>query len=550
MRFLDTHISYGFLFLSLCSSTMADGFRPDSELSAAFIDDVKTAEIVVFPTIVRDPYISRYSADSRDLVVEFLQNSGLGKAQAADTQFDLDQPEGRSQWEMFEESMRVIGEQVADSEIKADYIIVLEVLFPPSRPGVTEVFGIHIYILTPGGENAFSFLLNSHHKSFSDASLHTSKDNAKSKEKLAIESTKVAIQELGAQITKARECAARLSDIVTTRVQSGVIDDFESGLPVGSDDFQIPLGFSTFNGNRSEARISTTAEHPPMPLEAAGNTVLKLDMDVRSWAGVLHRFENDTVDQWINYNWSGAEELGFWLYGNNSGTTLVIDVLDNRDRCSTVDDAERYSFEFVDNFSGWKLLSIPFEVMLRKDIGNDAPNDGLGLSAVHGWGLAALKTDGELTYFIDDVTVRPVQLYENVPQGLSREDDVWSPTNELPMYGESEKTQWQKEADEEFLATILPRFDGDREAAAEHFARTGWNFYYEGKKSAAIKRFNQAWLLNPANRNALWGFGVISRERGKLESAAGFYEMAVDIGPENSKLRKEYEQLRSYVHRE
>ncbi len=389
MRFLGTHFSYGFLFLSLCSSTMADGFRPDSDISAAFVNDATSAEI-----------------------------------------------------------------------------------------------------------------------------------------------------------SKARECAARVSNVVTTKFQSGVIDDFESGLPGGSDEFRVPLGFSTFNGNRSNARISTTAEHPPMPVEAAGNTVLKLDLDVRSWAGVLHSFENDVVDQWINYNWGGAQELGFWLYGNDSGTTLVIDVLDNRNRCSTVDDAERYSYEFVDNFSGWKLIAIPFEVMVRKEIGNGAPNDGLGLSAVHGWGLAALRTDGEITYFIDDVTVHPVSLYESVPEGLSRESDVWSPINELPMYGEYEKTEWQKEVDEQFFARVLPRFDADREAAAEYFARIGWNFYGEGKKSAAIMRFNQAWLLNPENQHALWGFAVISMERGKLESAIRFYEMAVDISPENSKLREEYEHVR------
>lgn len=113
--------------------------------------------------------------------------------------------------------------------------------------------------------------------------------------------------------------------------------------------------------------------------------------------------------------------------------------------------------------------------MLRKEIGNSAPNDGLGLSTVHGWGLAALQTSGEITYFIDDVALRRIPLFESVPAGLSREEDVWSPTNELPMYGEHEKTEGQKEADEQFLATVLPDFDGDREAAAEQFACAGWN---------------------------------------------------------------------------
>jgi hypothetical protein len=537
----------GIAFIFLYMSAMADGYRPASDLATAFVNEVATADIVVFPTIVRDPYISRYSTASRDLVIEFLEKNGLGRARAAESQFYLGKLQRQPQLELFEDSIRTIGQQLASSQIVADYVMALEVLVPPSREGGTEVFGIHVYILKPDGENAFSFLLNSHHESFSRAELHTRKGTAKSKEQLAVESTKVATQALDEQMSSARECAARSSDKVPTKVQSGVVDDFDSSLRRGSDRYGNLLGFSTFNGKRSSAKVSTTAEHPPLPVEAAGNSVLKLDLDVKSWAGVLHSFENDRVDQWINYDWRDAKELSFWLYGNDSGTRLVVDVLDNRNRCSTVDDAERYSYEFVDNFSGWKLLSIPFEVMVRKEIGNSAPNDRLGLSTVHGWGFAALQTGGKITYFIDDVSLRHTPLFESTPAGLSRESDVWSPINELPMYGEYEKTEWQKDANEQFFATVLPRFDADREAAAEYFARIGWNFYYEGKQSAAIKRFNQAWLLHPDNQNALWGFAAISRERDKTNSAIGFYELALENGPENPKLREEYYQVRRTV---
>ncbi|MDH3806909.1 MAG: hypothetical protein OEU90_15760, partial [Gammaproteobacteria bacterium] len=508
----------GIALIYIHASAMADGYRPDSDLATGFVNEVRTAEIVVFPTIIRDPYISRFSTASRDLVIQFLEKNSLGNARAADMQFYLGKPQRQSQFKTFDDSIRTIGEQLGSSQLAADYVMVMEVLLPPSRKGVTEVFGIHVYVLKQDGQNVFSFLLNSHHESFSKAKLRTGKMTAKGKEKLAIKSTKIAMQALDEQISRAGECVARSSDKVPTKVQSGVVDNFESGLPSGSDGYGVPLGFSTFNGKRSSAIISTTAEHPALPVETPGNTVLKLDLDVRSWAGVLHSFENDTVGRWINYDWSDAQELSFWLYGNDSGTTLVIDVLDNRNRCSTVDDAERYSYEFVDNFSGWKLFAIPFEVMVRKEIGNGAPNDGLGLSAVHGWGFATLQTGGAVTFYIDDVTLRLRPLLENVPEGLSRENDVWSPVNELPMYGEYEKTEWQKQVDEQFFDTVLPDFGGDREAAAEQFARIGWNCYYEGKKSTAIKRFNQAWLLHPDNQNALWGFAVISRERGKMEA--------------------------------
>jgi tetratricopeptide (TPR) repeat protein len=182
--------------------------------------------------------------------------------------------------------------------------------------------------------------------------------------------------------------------------------------------------------------------------------------------------------------------------------------------------------------------------MGRKEIWNGAPNDGLGLSSVHGWALAALRTQGEITFFVDDVRLRREPLMENVPAGLSRETDIWVPVNELPMFGGYEPTGWQRKANEQFLSMVLPGFHGDHEAAAEHFAQTGWNFYYQDDKIVAIKRFNQAWLLDPDNQFALWGFAVISRERGKTDAALRFYRMAVDAGPAHPALKEEYESLR------
>ena len=112
------------------------------------------------------------------------------------------------------------------------------------------------------------------------------------------------------------------------------------------------------------------------------------------------------------------------------------------------------------------------------------------------------------------------------------------------MYGGFSKTAGQQQADEEFLATVLPRFDDNRTVAAERFARMGWNLYYQDNRSSAIKRFNQAWLLDAGNQHALWGFAVISRDRGKRSDALRYYEMALAKGVEQAKLREEYEQLR------
>lgn len=185
-----------------------------------------------------------------------------------------------------------------------------------------------------------------------------------------------------------------------------VVDDFESGLPTGKDANNISVGFVTFNDPNSSVAISTTAAPPaPIPGAASPNTVLKMDLNVVSYAGFVHNFENATADAWVPQDWSAYEGLSFWLYGNNSGTTMFVDVLDNRNPGSTTDDAERWSIDIPDNFSGWQQIHIPFASMHRKEIGNGAPNDGFGLTEVYGWALGTITTPAPQTYYVDDAEV-------------------------------------------------------------------------------------------------------------------------------------------------
>jgi beta-glucanase (GH16 family) len=185
-----------------------------------------------------------------------------------------------------------------------------------------------------------------------------------------------------------------------------VIDDFETGLPSGTDGDGVGIGFITFNDPNSSVTISTTAAPPvPVPGSADPNNVLKMDLNVVSYAGFVHNFENAAVDTWVSQDWSAYEGISFWLYGNNSGTTMFVDVLDNRNPGSTRDDAERWSIDIPDNFSGWQEIKIPFASMHRKEIGNGAPNDGFGLTEVHGWALGTITTPAPQTYYVDNAMV-------------------------------------------------------------------------------------------------------------------------------------------------
>ena len=200
-------------------------------------------------------------------------------------------------------------------------------------------------------------------------------------------------------------------DDVALVVRTTVIDDFESGLPSGVDVDGIPIGFYTWGDdwNGTTVGISTVTVPDTDPLALPGqtgdNALLQVDSNVVSWGGLTHHFENETVDTWVPQDWSSYEGISFWLYGNNSGTTVLFEVQDNRNPGSTTDDTEIWNYTFADDFAGWQHFAIPFSEFARKDIGNGAPNDGFNLTEVHGWAFGSLNTGGPITYYLDHVTI-------------------------------------------------------------------------------------------------------------------------------------------------
>jgi len=180
------------------------------------------------------------------------------------------------------------------------------------------------------------------------------------------------------------------------------IDDFESGLPSGVDGNGTSIGFSTFSDG-SPVSISITDDPPALvPDEDGDNNVLVVTANVSLFAGFIHAFENSAVDTWTPMDWTAFDAFSFYLYGQNTGTGLFIDILDNRNPGSVVDDAERFTYLLVDDFSGWRKITVWFAELDRKEIGNGAPNDDLGLTDVHGWAFGILETSGEVTYYIDN----------------------------------------------------------------------------------------------------------------------------------------------------
>ncbi len=190
-----------------------------------------------------------------------------------------------------------------------------------------------------------------------------------------------------------------------------VVDDFEAPLAAGSAG-AVPIGFFVAQDPKSTTSFTRGTTPPePVPGSAAGNSVLQTTFTVSSYGVVLHAFEDPTVTKWLSQDWSASAGLQLSLYGTASGTDLFVDVLDNRNPGSVVDDAERWTATFKDSFTGWQVIQLPFADMTRKEVGNGAPNDGFGLTEVHAWALGALTTTGPLTLFADDVA-----LYGTAPE--------------------------------------------------------------------------------------------------------------------------------------
>jgi hypothetical protein len=183
------------------------GFRPSSAQAGAFVKAAGSAPIAVFPTVVRNKNIgggTSYDRASQKEIVRLLKDNGLGGGEALEREIDAGKLEGKSQWELFQAGMNTFGKEVAKAKVQSDYALVVEVLIPPAQSKGVAVWGIHCYVLDREGANAFSFLLNSHHKLFVDAALKTQDRSAKGQEKLIAGAVRTALKAFKQQVEGAR----------------------------------------------------------------------------------------------------------------------------------------------------------------------------------------------------------------------------------------------------------------------------------------------------------------------------------------------------------
>lgn len=112
-------------------------------------------------------------------------------------------------------------------------------------------------------------------------------------------------------------------------------------------------------------------------------------------------------------------------------------------------------------------------------------------------------------------------------------------SNEQPRYAGLTKTAAYLEADEQFLAQALRTY-GTAQAAMQAHVNFGWHYLATNQAPTAIKRFNQAWLLDSTAADVYYGFSAYLRQQGQPEEAEQFRQLGQRHDKGNEALLKYY----------
>ena len=98
--------------------------------------------------------------------------------------------------------------------------------------------------------------------------------------------------------------------------------------------------------------------------------------------------------------------------------------------------------------------------------------------------------------------------------------------NEQPMFGNQPKTPEMARADAQFIAAA-EKYGYTHAQGSDKSVQLGWQYFFDKKDIAtAMKRFNQAWLLDPDNGDAFHGFAVLvmARDHDAVQADALFQQ--------------------------
>ena len=128
------------------------------------------------------------------------------------------------------------------------------------------------------------------------------------------------------------------------------------------------------------------------------------------------------------------------------------------------------------------------------------------------------------------VAILATVLYMALSISLRAEGQI--PIDQVPMYGGMDRSAIPelKAGDEKLIADTTSQF-GTRQKASAAFVNNGFAYYQRDDLANAMRRFNQAWLLDPSNPEVFAGFGSVLHDQGKNCEAMQMMEKALALNP-------------------
>ena len=108
---------------------------------------------------------------------------------------------------------------------------------------------------------------------------------------------------------------------------------------------------------------------------------------------------------------------------------------------------------------------------------------------------------------------------------FSCESSGQKPDNTKPMYGEVAKSEDYLKIDTDFKNESLEQFKTVDSAVSVQISQA-WRHYYHNDLKTAMKRFNQAWLLNPEFPDSYFGFAALLASEGNVSESQRFFKLA------------------------
>lgn len=277
-------------------------YRPYSENAAAFLEALKTDTIAIYPSIVRTTEETTYSAESQKLIVSLLNDEQITTAITKASAIDPGELKVGSQWDMFLHDMHAIAAELKGRESDTQYSLIMEILLPP---GNQSVFGIHCYLLDRQGDNAFSFLLNSHHQLFSEANLNARDSTPASRAKLITRATEVGVNALIQQVRAEEKPQASVQEgyTISTKKLAAFDNKIERIMIIARVDERLQPVFlhsfehsmvSAFQANDVDAMFKTAFAEPGGLIEYASEAAtFEPDTTLRITINPLYRERKD-----------------------------------------------------------------------------------------------------------------------------------------------------------------------------------------------------------------------------------------------------------------